>query len=63
MQLQVCRHLYEPAHIEDHRKRFCLEITFHVTIHTKEVSCCNKVKVVTKETKFLIAWPEANMAY
>lgn len=31
--------------------------------NAKEVSCYNKVKVVTKETKVLIPWPEANVAY
>lgn len=32
-------------------KDSCLEITFHVAKNTKGVSCYNKVKVVTKETK------------
>lgn len=50
MQLQVCRHLSKPGY-KDCRKGSCLEIRFHVTKNTKEVSCYNKVKMVTKETK------------
>lgn len=38
-------------------KGSCLEITFHVTKNTKEVSCYNKVKMVTKETK--VSYPLA----
>lgn len=36
-------------------KDTCLEITFHVAKITKEVSCYNKVKVVTTETKVFLS--------
>lgn len=50
MQFQDCRHLSEPGW-KDHRKKSSVEIMSRGKTKIQEVSCYNKVKVVTKETK------------